>query len=80
MTAHAIAHHSTASSPHRDDGVTGWRAKRLLEVGFEPDLAQQLASTPGVDLHALLDLVGRGCPPRLAARILSPVDDEDQRA
>ena len=79
MTAHAIAHRSTASSPDRDDEVTSWRAKRLLEVGFEPELAHRLASTPGVDLHALLDLVGRGCPPRLAARILSPVDDEDQR-
>jgi hypothetical protein len=26
-----------------------------------------------IDVHALLQLVDRGCPPELAARILSPV-------
>jgi hypothetical protein len=31
------------------------------------------ASTPAVDVHALLQLVDRGCPPELAARILSPI-------
>jgi hypothetical protein len=36
-------------------------------------LALSLATTPGIDLHALLELVDRGCPPELAARILSPV-------
>ncbi|WP_344257069.1 hypothetical protein [Terrabacter carboxydivorans] len=28
-----------------------------------------------VDLHALLELVDAGCPPELAARILSPLDE-----
>jgi hypothetical protein len=37
-------------------------------------LAQSLANQP-VDLHALLQLVDAGCPPDLAARILSPDDD-----
>jgi hypothetical protein len=27
-----------------------------------------------VDIHALLELVDRGCPPHLAARILAPLD------
>jgi hypothetical protein len=29
-----------------------------------------------MDLHALLGLVDRGCPPDLAARILAPLDRE----
>ena len=32
-----------------------------------------LAGTPSVDLHALLQLVDRGCSPELATRILSPL-------
>ena len=53
--------------------VVGWRASRLLDSGFPVDLAQSLARQR-VDLHALLQLVDRGCPPHLAARILSPDD------
>lgn len=44
-----------------------------MVAGFDPALARRLATTPGVDLHALLDLVDRGCPPELAARILEPI-------
>jgi hypothetical protein len=29
-----------------------------------------------MDLHALIELVERGCPPELAARILAPLDEE----
>jgi hypothetical protein len=29
-----------------------------------------------VDLHALIELVERGCPPVLAARILAPLEHE----
>jgi hypothetical protein len=46
----------------------------LREAGFPPVLARTLARTR-VDLHALLELVDAGCPPELAARILSPLDD-----
>lgn len=53
--------------------VVGWRAGRLLDSGFPLGLAQSLARQR-VDLHALLQLVDRGCPPDLAARILSPDD------
>ena len=53
--------------------VITWRLCRLLESGFDQDLAQRLASTPAVDIHALLQLVDRGCPSELAARILSPI-------
>jgi hypothetical protein len=54
--------------------VRTWRRRRLLEAGFPDDLAASLAGSRGVDLHALLQLVDRGCPPHLAARILAPLD------
>jgi hypothetical protein len=34
----------------------------------------QLANDCAIDLHALLELINRGCPPELAARILAPID------
>ena len=70
-------HHFAARNSCRGDGppvdVVAWRMCRLLEAGFPPELAERLAAEPGVDVHALLALVDRGCPPHLAARILSPL-------
>lgn len=54
-------------------GVTQWRERTLVSAGFDDALAARLAGDPGVDLHALLALVDRGCPPHLAARILAPL-------
>ena len=51
-----------------------WREGRLLSAGFGPDLADLLAHQEQVDLHELLKLVDRGCPPHLAARILAPLN------
>jgi hypothetical protein len=51
-----------------------WRRRRLAVAGFEPRLAAELAGEPAVDLHELLVLLDRGCPPELAARILAPLD------
>lgn len=69
----------------RNDGTSGprtpelqvvaWRRRRLLDAGFGADLADELSCDARMDLHALLQLVERGCPPALAARILSPADD-----
>jgi len=53
-------------------GVAPWREHLLLSAGFPDRLAHQLAGTPGIDVHQLLNLVDRGCPPGLAARILVP--------
>jgi hypothetical protein len=35
----------------------------------------RLAEDCAIDLHAVLELVDRGCPPTLAARILAPLHD-----
>ena len=56
--------------------VTSWRQEQLLAAGFEPELARSLARDPRMDLHALIELVERGCSPELAARILAPLDQE----
>jgi hypothetical protein len=52
-----------------------WRRQQLADSGFPFPLAARLATDARYDLHALIDLVERGCPPRLALRILAPLDD-----
>jgi hypothetical protein len=73
-----------ASSPgqhaeRRGEEVVAWRRRQLVSGGFPGALADALAGDARVDLHALLQLVERGCPPALAARILAPVDAEGGR-
>ena len=70
-----------ASCLHRHDpgDVRSWRLCWLLDAGFPPALAERLAATPAVDLHALLELVDRGCPVELAARILDPLPGREVR-
>ena len=50
--------------------VERWRTDELIRVGFDPDIAAVMAIEPGIDLHAAIDLIDRGCPPDIAARIL----------
>ena len=57
-----------------NDDVVTWRAARLRLAGFDAATASGLAADFHADLHALLELVERGCPPHLAARILAPLD------
>jgi ABC-type amino acid transport substrate-binding protein len=52
------------------DQVERWRTRELERVGFDIALARRLARRLDVDLHQALDLIDRGCPPELAARIL----------
>jgi hypothetical protein len=56
--------------------VVGWRRGRLVAAGFGPDMAGLLAQDCRIDIHAILELIDRGCPPVLAARILAPLDDQ----
>ena len=57
-------------------GLVRWRRQQLVDSGFPLPVAARLASDSRYDLHALIDLVERGCAPDLAARILAPLDDE----
>ena len=67
------------TAERRELQVRAWRRSRLLAAGFGHELADDLAGDARVDLHAVLQLVERGCPPALAVRILSPADGEDVR-
>jgi hypothetical protein len=51
-----------------------WSEHLLLRAGFAPALAASIARRRDIDLHALIELVERGCPPELAAQILAPLD------
>lgn len=52
-----------------------WRRDQLRRAGFPEPLAAAGAAEQRIDLHELLGLVERGCPPDLALRILAPLDD-----
>ena len=53
-----------------------WRRQYLQRVGVDADLAAVVASDLRFDLNALIQLLERGCPPRLAVRIVQPLDEE----
>jgi hypothetical protein len=65
------------TGPHYGRDVLAWRRRRLVESGFPAPLAVALAADSRFDLHALIDLAERGCPPELAVRIAAPLGDED---
>ena len=55
--------------------VLVWRQAQLVEAGFPASLAHALAADGHYDLHALIELVERGCAPELAARIFAPLEE-----
>ena len=59
-----------------DERYVAWRALCLRNAGFEPSEASRLACNTEFDLHALLELIDRGCRPDLAVRIVAPLDSE----
>ena len=59
------------------DETVSWRRERLVRAGFKRTLAARLARDPRYDLHALLELTARGCPPELAVRIIAPLEPGD---
>jgi hypothetical protein len=65
------------SSEQRAAGIIPWRRQCLDRAGFPAPLADALANDRRIDLHAVLELVDRGCAPELAARILAPLDDPE---
>jgi hypothetical protein len=68
-------HVQTKTTPGMDvDEVGAWRREQLTAAGFPARLAAEISDDDRFDLHALIGLVERGCPPPLAVRILAPLD------
>lgn len=64
------------TTPRRaGETLVEWRVERLRAAGADEELARRIAADGRYDLHALLELVDRGCPLALAARILAPLDE-----
>jgi hypothetical protein len=63
---------TAAETEVRDEYVLilSWRREVLERAGYAPDHAYVIAGRHDIDLHRAIDLVGRGCPPPLALRIL----------
>jgi hypothetical protein len=57
--------------------VASWRRDQLVHAGFPLPAATRLARDPRYDLHALIELVERGCPHELARRILAPLEESE---
>ena len=55
--------------------VVSWRQDQLAASGFPTPLAASVAGDSRYDLHALIELVERSCPPHLAVRILAPLEE-----
>jgi hypothetical protein len=62
-------------TPIRKRSVERWRSSCLRAAGFPAELARELGDDCRYDVHALIELAERGCPPELAARILTPLDE-----
>ena len=56
--------------------IVRWRRRQLAEAGFPLPLAVRLGGDARYDLHALIELVERGCPPELAVRIMAPLEGD----
>ena len=56
------------------DPIVSWRGERLRAAGFPGELARRIACDPAYDLHAVLELLDRGCPAELTVRILAPIE------
>jgi hypothetical protein len=68
---------ATKTTPEQAiDEVVAWRRGLLVEAGFSPSCAARAAGDPRFDVHVLIELVERGCPPDLASRILAPLEED----
>jgi hypothetical protein len=67
---------SVTTASERDE-VFAWRQQQLVRSGFPRRLAARVARDGRYDLHRLIELVERGCPPALALRILAPLEEDE---
>lgn len=64
----------TGSSGDREShAVSAWRFHQAMTTGLPIEQALELADDTDVDIHRLSELVRRGCPVDLAARIVAPL-------
>ena len=63
------SHAGREVSDHDGPSVQGWRVAQLRRLGIPAALAEIYAGR--VDWHQVARLVQRGCPPRLALRIVA---------
>jgi hypothetical protein len=69
--------HTKATTTRAAEEVARWRCEQLVEAGFPLPLATTVANNAQYDLHALIELVERGCQTDLAVRILAPLEQEN---
>jgi hypothetical protein len=50
--------------------IMRWRLEELERAGYDQTATLAIAADVDIDLHLAIDLLHRGCPPALAARIL----------
>jgi hypothetical protein len=58
--------------------IASWRRRQLVQAGFTMPVAARLSFDARYDLHALIELVERGCPPHLAVHILAPLENREE--
>lgn len=64
----------------REDSASGrarWRRRLLEQAGMAPELARAVARDERYDLHEVLGLLERGCPPSLTLDITAPLGDRE---
>jgi hypothetical protein len=74
---HQLGMNTAAPTEHEPDDVFVWRRSQLVRSGFPQRLAGRVAHDGHYDLHRLIELVERGCPPELALRILAPLAGDE---
>jgi len=67
---HQLDTKATAPTQHVPEDVFAWRRSQLVRSGFSQRLAGRVAHDGQYDLHRLIELVERGCPPELALEII----------
>ena len=60
---------TTEIPPSEHEKVVSWRLHVLIEAGYPPELAKQIANSEA-DLHHAVELITAGCSHETAAEIL----------
>ena len=65
----ATAANSSETESEADE-IIRWRSQELRRAGYEERAALLIALHTEVDLHLATRLLSKGCPPKVAVRIL----------